>query len=94
MKCSTCHREIRGPGLTAAMREFCSEVCHLRFWKNEMPNLGGRWIVDEDITAIENLKGEALKKEYERIVSKVINNLDNTALMINLCYGPPPGNEK
>lgn len=55
-----------------------------------MPNLGGRWITDEDIVKVEQLSGEDRKNEYARIVQFIMDNFDMTSLMLNIRYGQPP----
>lgn len=90
MKCATCGNNIGSTSVSAAGKDFCSDVCHLRFWKDEMPNLGGRWITDEDIVKVEQLSGEDRKNEYARIVQFIMDNFDMTSLMLNIRYGQPP----
>lgn len=96
MNCATCKKEINGAPILAVDRSFCSDVCHLRFWKDELPNLGGRWISDEDIQRLQRLHGEEREEEYSRIVSFILNHLDSSPLMLNLRHSiePEPQEEK
>ena len=93
MKCATCGKQIEDNGISAlGGRDFCSDICHLRFWKDEMPNLGGRWIGDENLKELEQLTGQIREDEYNRIVNFIMNNFNNTAFMLQLRYGK--GKEK
>lgn len=94
MECETCKTEITDGNISAAGKDFCSDICHLRFWKNEIPNLGGRLIDEEDIEKIGKLSGQERKDEYNKLVMFVLNSLDSTAFMLNLHYGPPPEENK
>ncbi len=87
--CATCRNKITGVHISAAGKDFCSDVCHLRFWKDEMPNLGGRLITDEDISNLDSLVGESRKGEYTRISRFILERFNSTAFMLNLRYGPP-----
>lgn len=85
--CETCKRKIEDEVLLATKKEFCSDVCYLRYWKEEMPNFGGRWITDENIKELEQLTGQARQDKYNQIVSFVLDNFDANYAMLMLRYG-------
>ena len=87
MNCATCQRKIIGSSISAANRDFCSDICHLRFWKDEMPNLGGRWISDENLQKLEQLQGKEREGLYSKIVTSIMDNFDETYFMLMLRYG-------
>lgn len=93
MRCATCKKDIVGDGISAARRDFCSDVCHLHFWKEEMPNLGGRWISDENIQKLEQLHGQQREEFYNKIVNSILDNFDDTYFMLMLRYGAPDREE-
>lgn len=79
MNCATCGRKIKSDNrISAIQRDFCSDVCHLRFWKEELPNMGGQTITDQDIKKIEQLKGDERKDFYNEIVNFIMDNFDAT----------------
>jgi len=94
MKCQTCKNKIDGGYISAVGQVFCSDVCHLRFWKEEMPNLGGRWIDEEDIEKIRKLSGEERKEAYYKLTRFIHDNFDMTAFMLNVRYGTRPEKPK
>ncbi len=94
MKCQTCNNEIKGAYISAVRQVFCSDVCHLQFWREEMPNLGGRWIDEEDIKKISKLSGDERKKAYNKLVCFILDNFDMTALMLKVRYGSWPEKPK
>ncbi len=51
-----------------------------------MPNLGGRWIDEEDIQRVESLTGEERKEEYYKIIQFIHNNFSMTSLMLQIRY--------
>lgn len=85
--CETCKRKIENEVLLATKKEFCSDICYLRYWKEEMPNFGGRWITDENIKEVEQLTGQARQDKYNQIVSFVLDNFDTNYAMLMLRYG-------
>ena len=85
MKCANCEKEKAI--ISAAGKHFCSDVCHLRFWKEEMPNLGGQWIDEEDILMLDKLSGEPRKRAYDKLVMFILNNFENTSLMLRMKSG-------
>ena len=89
-QCQNCKNKIGGSHISAVGQVFCSDVCHLRFWREEMPNLGGRWIDEEDIEKIEKLSGEDRKEAYNKLNRFILDNLDTTAFMLNVRYGSEP----
>lgn len=84
MKCATCSNPITNIHLTAVGQDFCSDVCHLRFWKDEMPNLGGKWITDKSIARVDGLDGEVRKEEYHKICRFVMNNMGDSVFFSRL----------
>ena len=90
MICAQCKKEITGIMISAADHYFCSDVCHLRFWKEEMPNLGGRWISDEHIKKAEELEGQERRDFYNKIVMAIVNNFDQTYFMLLLSHSKDP----
>ena len=94
MICAACNNAISGKNISAVGKFFCCKICHLKFWKNEMPNLGGRWITDEDISKIENADEQTADNEYARIVTFIMNNLSSSSVMLNLRYGLPPEDKR
>lgn len=87
MNCATCKNKIKNFHISAVDRNFCSHICHLRFWKDEMPNLGGNWISDENLQELERLDGQEREDEYNRIINFISDNFDITPLMLDLRYG-------
>lgn len=85
--CETCKRKIEDEILLATKREFCSDVCYLRYWREERPNFGGRWITDENLKELEQLTGQAREDEYKRIVNFLLDNFDANYVMLMLRYG-------
>lgn len=85
--CETCKRKIEGEVLLATKKEFCSDICYLRYWKEEMPNFGGRWITDENIKEVGQLAGQARQDKYNQIVRFVLDNFDANYAMLMLRYG-------
>ena len=86
MNCAFCKKKIMGNSISVTGRDFCSDICHLRFWKDEMPNLGGRWISDENLAELEYLNGQEREDEYNRIVNFIIDNFGITKFMLQLQY--------
>lgn len=68
-------------------KEFCSDVCYLRYWKEERPNFGGNWITDENLKELGQLTGQAREDEYNRIVNFLFDNFDTNYIMLGLRYG-------
>ena len=91
MKCATCGKQIGNGRISAAGQDFCSDICHLRFWKEEIPNLGGRWITGENLKELKRLTGQARQDEYSRIVNLIMDNFDDTYFMLMLRYSKEPG---
>jgi len=54
-----------------------------------MPNLGGRWITEEDIQGLIGLEGQARQDAYSKIVRFILDNFDSTAAMLSLRFGKP-----
>jgi hypothetical protein len=86
MKCVRCHNAIGNVRISAAENDFCSEGCHLRFWKEEMPNRGGECITEEDVVRVEMLEGEDRKNEHTKIIQRVMENFDIIDLTISIRY--------
>ena len=78
VKCSQCKNIIQGETILVVNRDFCSDVCHLRFWKEEMPNLGGKWITDEALEKLSLLSGEERNAFYSKIVNFILDNMGST----------------
>jgi hypothetical protein len=89
--CAQCKNPITSNYIIAVKRDFCSEVCHLRFWKEEMPNLGGQWITDEALEILGKLKGGERNAYYSKIISFIMNNFDSTTLMSKVIKGAKEG---
>lgn len=79
--CAQCKNTIKGNAILAVNRDFCSDVCHLRFWKEEMPNLGGKWITDEALEELSNLDGDERKAYYSKIIVFIMNNFNSTTFI-------------
>ncbi len=94
MDCENCGNKIVGQSISAAQKDFCSDICHLKFWKEEMPNLGGHWIDNEDIQQLEKLTGQARKDKYNEIVNFIIDNFGLTSFMLNVQFGKKPDEDK
>ncbi len=82
--CAQCKNAITGRSILAVKRDFCSDVCHLRFWKEEMPNLGGQWITDEALGILSRLDGGERKAYYSKIVSFIVDNMNSTSFFSKL----------
>lgn len=89
--CAQCKITMTGRNIVAVKRDFCSELCHLRFWKEEMPNLGGQWITDGALEILSNLNGEECENYYSKIISYIMNNFDSTPLMSKIVKGAEEG---
>lgn len=67
MKCTYCKKEIIDSPILFSGYDFYSDVCQLRFYKEEMPNLGGEFITDEEIKELEKATGKGRGDLYEKI---------------------------
>ncbi len=84
MKCDTCKKDINGNSILAAGKEFCSDVCHLRFLKDEMPNLGGSWISEEMIQELDKLSGTEREEQYGKINSFILDHMMDSPFFFKL----------
>lgn len=75
MYCANCKKEVIENYISAAGKEFCSDVCHLRFLKDEMPNLGGVWISEEMIQELDKLSGQERKDQYNEINKFILDHM-------------------
>lgn len=94
MNCENCGNKIVGQNISAAQKDFCSDICHLKFWKEEMPNLGGRWIEEEDIQKLKKLSGKEREEKYNEIINFIMDNFGLTSFMLNLQYKKKIDKEK
>lgn len=81
MQCSYCKKEISGNSISFADRDFCSDVCQLRFYKEELPNLGGDMITDEEILELEQTSGDKRRDLYEWITLRNMERFDQSKFM-------------
>lgn len=82
IKCAWCKKSINsGNYISGASQIFCSDVCLLRFYKEELPNLVGHVITDEDIQEIEQSTGEKRRELYEKISSRMMEGIDSSKIM-------------
>lgn len=84
MQCATCYKNIFGKSILAAGEEFCSDVCHLRFLKDEMPNLGGCWISDEMIKELNKQSGQEREDHYKNINNFILEHMMDSPLFFKL----------
>lgn len=89
-RCDYCDKKIGRTYVLEMSAVLCSDLCHLRYWKENAPAFGGRWITDEDIARVESLKGDKRKAEYKRIINFNYKNVDSTEFMLMWRYGRPP----
>jgi len=85
--CAQCKNTITGRSILVVKRDFCSDICHLRFWKEEMPNLGGQWITDEALEILSKLAGDERKAYYSKIINFIMDNFNSTTLMSKIRKG-------
>lgn len=81
MKCTYCKKEIADGPILFAGYDFCSDVCQIRFYKEEMPNLGGEMITDEEIQELEQSSGEKRRDLYEKITLRNMGRFDQSKFM-------------
>ena len=84
MKCAYCKKDINENSISFADRDFCSDVCHLRFYKEEMPNLGGDMITNEEIQELERSSKSNRRNLYEKITLRNMERFDQSKFMENL----------
>lgn len=82
--CETCKRKIEDEVLLATKREFCSEVCYLRYWKEEMPNFGGNWISETMIEELDKLSGQERESQYVEITNFIRDHMMDTNVFFGL----------
>ena len=78
MHCSQCGNKIEHGHIAAANSYFCSTICHLRFWKVELPNLGGEFITDDFLERFVLLNESSKVKEYNKLVKYISDNFEST----------------
>jgi hypothetical protein len=88
--CENCKKPLGSNPIILKRMKFCSDICHLTFWKNEMPNLGGRLILDTDLEKLDKLHGQERHNFYQKVVDFILNNLETTAFMLNVRYSEDP----
>lgn len=93
MKCATCKKEIEDSPISAADRYFCSDICHLRYWKEELPNLGGNWISDEMLEQFDKLKGQERSDQYAKINTFILDHMLDTNLFFKMRMSDPKDDE-
>lgn len=81
MKCAYCKKEITENPILFAGYDFCSDVCQLRFYKEEMPNLGGEFITDEEIKELEQAMDERRDDLYEKISLRNMERFNQSKFM-------------
>ncbi len=86
MKCDTCKKDMGRESILAAGHEFCSDICHLRFLKDEMPNLGGVWISEEMIQELNKLSGQERKDQYNEINKFMLDHMTDSPFFSKLKY--------
>ena len=78
MNCSQCGNKIEQGHIAAAHEYFCSQICHLRFWKEQMPSLGGEFITDDFLNSFALLGDKSKEMEYEKIIDYISDNFGST----------------
>ena len=82
MNCSWCKKSInKDEYISGGGGVFCSEVCLLRFYKDEFPNLGGDAITESDIRAIEQATGEERSRLHSAVMLKFMNRIGSSNFM-------------
>src|SRR6266571_6439006 len=76
MICPTCKKAIHENSIRIFGEDFCSDICHLRFWKEKYPNLGGKGILNEELHKLEQLRGTKRANMYKQILSSIPDRLD------------------
>ncbi|MEK7578501.1 MAG: hypothetical protein AAB456_02175 [Patescibacteria group bacterium] len=89
MECAACKNKITEGSISAVDRDFCSDICHLRFWKDEMPNLGGNFISDEMIEELDKLAGQERKDQYNEINNFVLDHMMDSKFFFKLRTSDP-----
>ncbi len=69
--CAMCGEAISGIEIKAFQQSFCSFECHLKYWKEEMPNLGGEFITDEDLEKISKMDEENAKIFHAQVMARL-----------------------
>lgn len=82
MNCAFCKKSIGSNSyISFANQEFCSDVCQLKFYKEEMPNLGGSAISDEDIVKVERSSGDERRQLIDNIFTRTMSALESGKFM-------------
>ena len=82
MNCAWCKKSIQaGEHISGAGYDFCTDVCLLRFYKEELPNFVGHVITDEDIHEIERATGQKRKELYEKITLRMMDGVESSNFM-------------
>lgn len=89
MHCAWCNNAINSKNyISFASRCFCSDVCQLRFHKQELPTIGcGDAITDDDINAIENASGEERKRLRQKLFLKTSKAFEESDFIEKLRKG-------
>lgn len=69
-ECAMCGNVIGKFELQAFRTNFCSYACHLQYWKEEMPNLGGDLITDEDLEKINKMDKVEAGRFHSQVVAR------------------------
>lgn len=82
MNCAQCSKPIESSSyISFASRVFCSDVCQLRFHKDELPNLGGEAITDEDIKRLAEASGRERDELRQELFLKASKALEEGGIM-------------
>jgi hypothetical protein len=81
MFCRHCKTEIKEISIIFVEEYFCNALCQLTFWKNELPNLGGSFILENDLSKMVSMSLENREREYHRIVNYIHKNFQRTPLI-------------
>lgn len=78
MNCALCRKSINSKSyISFTNREFCSDICQLKFYKEEIPNLGGSAVTDEDIIKVEQSSGDERRELIEDIFNRTMNAFES-----------------
>jgi hypothetical protein len=81
-KCAWCKKVINPDSFISFVdRGFCSDACQLRFYKEELPNMGGSAITDEDIKNVGLLSGDERRDLIEDIFNRTMEGLESGKIM-------------
>ncbi len=82
IKCAWCKKPINVKNYISFVgRWFCCNACQLRFYREELPNLGGNTITDEDIKNVELSNGDKLRDLIKDIFNRTTKGLESGKIM-------------